>query len=67
MSESEKMRELFNGAIKLQEELIADSQRRIEHYRWALAEMDRENNIVEAEPVDPKMLEICKAIVKDCA
>ncbi len=106
VTEAQKMRFLFNKAIQLQEEIIADSQRRIEHYRWALDEMDRENNIVDLEPeiqvvnmgsnelpacwvteeeleigdkivnemqlgvdsfepVDPKMLKLCKAIVSD--
>ena len=70
-SDNQQMREMFLGAIKLQEELIADSHRRIEHYNWALSEMtkqeDEANKIIDVEPADPKMLEICNAIVKDCA
>lgn len=42
-----QMRTLFQGAIKLQRDLIADSQRRIEHYEWALAEMDKQENVIE--------------------
>ena len=45
------MREMFLGAIKLQEELIADATRRIEHYQWALSEMskqdDEANKVIE--------------------
>lgn len=41
LSNDTEMRFMFEGAIKLQEEIIADANRRIEHYRWALAEMDK--------------------------
>jgi len=67
--EKDKMRLLFEGAIKLQQELIADSQRRIDHYNWAISEMARQADeaMTVIEPADPKMLEICKAIVQDVA
>lgn len=41
------MRELFLKAIELQRSNIDDAERRITHYQWALAEMDKENNIIE--------------------
>ncbi len=47
MTDNVEMRALFEGAIKLQEEIIADSNRRIEHYRWAMAEMDKQDKIIE--------------------
>lgn len=59
MSEAQNMRILFEKAITLQEELKADAQRRIDHYKWALNEIDKENNIVTVEPADPKMIEDC--------
>ncbi len=53
MNDNEAMRQMFLGAIKLQEELIADSHRRIEHYNWALSEMakqeDEANKVIEAD------------------
>jgi len=38
-SEAELM---FEGAIKLQEGIKEDADRRIEHYRWAIAEIHRQ-------------------------
>lgn len=49
MSEVDNMRILFEGAIKIQLDIIADANRRIDHYRWALDEMDRENGIITQE------------------
>lgn len=49
MDKNQQMRKMFLGAIKIQEELIADSQRRIEHYQRALSEMARQENIIEVD------------------
>jgi hypothetical protein len=38
------MRLLFEGAIRLQEEIIADAKRRIEHYQWAISEMAKQDD-----------------------
>ncbi len=65
MTDNVEMRMLFEGAIKLQQDIIADANRRIEHYRWALAEMDRQENIINLADVKP--LEIQHAIVDDVA
>lgn len=48
-SKPDDMRSLFLKAIELQKENIADAERRIAHYQWALDEMDKENKIVEAQ------------------
>lgn len=47
---SDSMRQMFKGAIDIQRELIADANRRIEHYEWALRQMDVEDGVVEIEP-----------------
>ncbi len=49
--EDQDMIALFEGAIALQEELKADADRRIEHYRWAIAEIHKQNdvNVIDVE------------------
>lgn len=54
------MRGLFLNAIEIQKEVIVQANRMIEHYEYALGEMAEEK-------ADPKMLELCKAIVQECA
>ena len=49
---AEEMRSLFKKSIELQRGIIADAEQHIERYEWALAEMDKENNIIEAEGVE---------------
>lgn len=51
VSQQANIRDMFNRAIELQEELIADANRRIEHYRWALEEMDKQDNVIDAKAV----------------
>lgn len=45
-------RKLFNGAIEIQRGIIADAERTIEHYERALEEMDKQENIVEAQVIE---------------
>lgn len=56
MSDGDAMRRMFRGAIDIQREIIADANRRIDHYEWALRQMDAENNVVEIEPHANKLV-----------
>ena len=41
--DNEKMRQLFEGAIAVQQGIIEDAERAINHYRYAISEMAKQD------------------------
>lgn len=74
-TQNEDMIKLFEGAIDIQRTKILESESMIAHYLGAIDEIKAQDaigitamdKVIDVEPADPKMLEICNAIVKDCA